>query len=88
MSGVSPKSFVEFIAEVAKEGHVWPEVEDFAEDADGDAQWEGMTSVASMKAQISKNGWAPTDRNIGEAAMNTWYAFKGLRRTSDRFKTC
>jgi hypothetical protein len=75
---VSPKSFVEFIAKVAAEGHHWPEVEDFAKDADGDAQWEGVTSASSMKAQIVKNGWMPANTNVGEAAivaMNTWCAF-------------
>ena len=49
-----------------------------------DPQWEVVTSVASMRARIQINGWSATDRNAGEAAMNTWYAFKGLKRTSER----
>ena len=64
--------------------HKWPEVTDFCMDAYDDPQWEVVTSVKTMKARITINGWTPTDRNVGEAAMNTWYAFKGLKRTSER----
>ena len=77
-------SFTEFIAKIAKSGHKWGEVSDFCEDAVGDSQWENVTSIATMKEIIRRNGWSPTDRYIGEAAMNTWYAFKGLKRTSER----
>lgn len=64
--------------------HKWPEVTDFCMNAYDDPQWEVVTSVASMRARIQINGWSATDRNAGEAAMNTWYAFKGLKRTSER----
>ena len=52
--------------------------------AHDDPQWEVVTSVETMIERIRTNGWTPTDRNAGEAAMNTWYAFKGLKRTSER----
>ena len=81
-------SFTEYIAEVAHAGdHKWPEVIDFCIDAINDPQWEEVTSVASMKKKIHEHGWGITDNEycpVGEAAMNTWYAFKGLKRTSER----
>ena len=88
--------FTEYIAEVVmaqKEHesnefqnsvHKWPEVTDFCMDAVNDPQWKVVTSVASMKVRIAINGWSATDSHAGEAAMNTWYAFKNLKRTSER----
>lgn len=88
--------FTDYMAEVVrlqleheKEGfggcaHKWPEVTDFCLDAHDDPQWEVVISVETMIERIRTNGWTPTDRNAGEAAMNTWYAFKGLKRTSER----
>ena len=77
--------FIDYMAEVVREGrHQWPEVTDFCQDAKGDPQWKDVTSVTSMKARITINGWSSTDGNVGEAAMNTWYAFKGLKRMSER----
>ena len=88
--------FTEFIAEVARlqkeheqngywgSAHEWPEVTEFCKDAHNDPQWEVVTSFELMKERIKSNGWSTTDRGPGEAAMNTWYAFKGLKRTSER----
>jgi len=88
--------FTEYIAEVVRAQkehdskefrnsvHKWPEVTDFCMEAVDDPQWEVATSIASMRAIIAINGWSATDSYIGEAAMNTWYAFKNLKRTSER----
>ena len=89
-------NFTDYIAKVVraqleheKEGyggcvHKWPEVTDFCMDAVDDPQWEVVSSEASLKERIAINGWSTTDRHAGEAAMNTWYAFKNLKRTSER----
>ena len=78
------KHFVPFMYRVVRDGHHWGEVEDFCGDAHDDPYWEHAHSVASMKELIRAKGWSITDRNVGEAAMNTWYAYKGLRRVSER----
>ena len=78
-------AFTDFIAAVVHEGrHRWPEVLDFCRDAKGDPQWKDVTSVTSMKARIETNGWSLADRDVGVAALNTWYAFKGEKRISER----
>ena len=84
MAGDEAITFMQFIEKIAKSGHNWGEVVDFCNDAVGDPQWGHVTSITTMKEKIREKGWRPDDRNIGEAAMNTWYAFKGLRRTSER----
>jgi len=37
-----------------------------------------------MKARIETNGWSLADKDVGVAALNTWYAFKGEKRISER----
>ena len=75
--------FTIFMKKVIAEGHQWGEVLDFCNDAHDDPIWELVTSIESMEAMIRAKGWTPADGYIGEAAMNTWYAFRGMKRMGE-----
>ena len=64
--------------------HSWPEVTDFCLEACSDPQWNEITTIHDMINQIRSNGWTINNHGKGEAAMNTWNAYKGLSRVSMR----